>query len=153
MDGYTYVVEPVSVMRAAAILPAVGAYDTPDVLACVGQETVTLYVRYLRAGVGGAVDILIEASPYSADANTLGTLIWSYLAVEQLGAFAAGADNVSALQRKGPITYTSTGAAAETFTFTLTLDRNVERIRVSVAESGAVGTPGNCEIVAYQDRG
>ena len=153
MDGYTYVIEPVSVLRAAAALAGAGAYDVPEELACVGQKPITLYVRYLRGGVGGAVDLLIEVSPYSTDANTLGTLVWSYLAVEQLGAFAAGADNVSALQRKGPMTYTSTGAGAETFTYTLTLDRSVERIRVSVAESGAVGTPGNCEIVAYQDRG
>ena len=153
MDGYTYVIEPVSVLRAAAILPADGAYDTPTELACVGQETITLYVRYLRGGVGGSVNLLIEVSPYSADANTLGTLVWSRLGVEQLAAFAAGADTVSGVQRKGAILYTAVGAGAEVFTYTLTLDRNVERIRVSVAEVGAVGTPGNCEIIAYQDRG
>jgi len=155
MDAFYYGgVVPVSVLRAAAILLGAGAWDAaPTELACVGEKPITLYVRYLRGGAAGAVDLLIEVSPYSADGNALGTLIWSYLSVEDLGAFAAGADNLSELQRKGPITYTATGAGAEVFTYTLTLDRTVERIRVSARESGNVGAPGNCEIIAFQDEG
>ena len=147
-------VTPVTELRADAILLGAGAWDAaPTEMQCVGSNPITLYLGYIRGGAAGAVDLLVEVSPYSTDAGALGTVVWAYRGVEQVGAFAAGADTVSGLQRLGPITYTATGAGQENVVYSLEVEHTVERIRVSARESGNVGAPGTCEIIAFQDAG
>jgi len=143
---------PVSELRADATLPAAGAYTTPVELPCVGETAITFYIGYTRGGAGGSVGIVVDVSPYATDAGALGTLVWGRLSTKQFAVFAAGADTASGIQREGIITYTSTGATQEVFALTVEPLRTAERIRISVAEIGAVGTPGDCEIIAYQER-
>ena len=135
------------VVRAAAVLAAAGAFDaTPTELYTGDFEFVTLYITYTRGAAGGAVNWLLEVSPRTADAA--GVEDWFQTAILAGGAVAAGADTTSQTQRED-IQYTSTAAGAETFVYgPVELRGTVERIRVPCAESGAVGTPGTCHIVA-----
>ncbi len=145
--GFIPGVVPVSVQRASAVLAAAGAWDTdPEEVITPGCSHVTVLCRYVRGGAAGAFDIRIEVSEYSTDAGTLGVGIWHDVSIEQLGAFAAGADVASDLQRSGHITYTATGAAAESVAYELQLS-GIERIRIGARESGNVGAPGTLEIV------
>ena len=141
-------VAPVSVQRTWAALAAAGAWDaTPTAVACVGVQKAVLICYYERGGAAGAFDIHIEVSPYSTDTNGLGQLVWADAGVEEMGVFAAGADTVSDLQRHGLVTYTATGAAAETVSYEIDLDGIIERIRVTARESGNVANPGELEII------
>jgi len=144
-------VTPVSLLRADATLPAAGAYTTPVELVCIGESTITFYIGYTRGGAGGSVGIVIDVSPYGTDAAALDTLIWARTSVKSLAAAAVGADNASNIQREGIMTYTSTGAGQEVFAVTLEPLKTAERVRISLAEIGAVATPGDCEVVAYQE--
>lgn len=134
--------------RAAAALPGGGVYDpAPLEMVCAGAQYVTLYVTYTRAGVGGSVRVRPEFSPYSAD--VAGVEDWFPASAKNVGAFAAGADTVSGVQRENGVLYTATGVGAETFAYgPLTLEGTVERLRVLCQEVGAVATPGACHIMA-----
>lgn len=138
---------PDNTFRAEAALAAAGAWDaTPLEVAVRGAEEVLLYCAYTRGGAGGAVDMHVEASPYSEDHATLHN--WHRLTVRQVGAFAAGADVDAEVQRDGEITYDATGANREGFVLgAYGLGGSVERIRVGCAESGAVATPGTMHIM------
>jgi len=131
--------------RAAAALPAAGAFDgTPLEIAVTGMDSLILYITYTRAGAGGAVDLRPEFSPRSADAA--GVEDWFQATIYSAAVVVAGADTYSDLQRE-LFTYQATAAGAETFVYTLQLNGAVERLRIPCAESGALGTPGACHIV------
>jgi hypothetical protein len=136
---------PVTV-RAAAALPAAGAWDaTPTEVACAGFNWVTFYFTYTRGAAGGAMDFQIHVSPYAAD--LAGVEDWFYQTIYGAGAVVAGADTTSNVQRALD-TYGSTAAGAETFTYgPVRLDGTVERIRVRCRESGVPGTVGDCHVV------
>lgn len=127
--------------RASAALPAAGAYDaTPTEMVCVGAEFVTLYFTYTRGGAGGAFNFQVEVSP---DATN-----WYDTATYEVGVLAAGADNTNRIQREITI-YQAIGATAEMFVHgPVPLGGTVETMRITCAESGAVGTPGTVEIIA-----
>jgi len=137
---------PVTI-RAAAALPAAGAWDVaPTEVACAGFNWVTFYFTYTRGAAGGAMDFQIHVSPYSAD--LAGVEDWFYQTIYGAGAVAAGADTTSNVQRE-LVTYGSTAAAAETFVYgPIRLDGTIERLRVRCCESGVPGTAGDCHIVA-----
>ena len=133
--------------RVSAVLLGAGAWDVaPTEVGVPGAEELLLYCAYTRGGAGGAVDMHVEASPYSVDHGTLQN--WHRLMVRQVGAFAVGADVDAAVQRDGEITYEATGANREGFVLgAYGLAGSVERIRVGCAESGAAGTPGTMHII------
>lgn len=142
-----YYTAPVQTARAAAALPAAGAWDAaPLELYCAGYRICNLYIVYTRAAAGGAMDFQLQVSPRSADAG--GVEDWFAASAYDVGAVAAGVDTASAIQRE-VITYTSTAAGAEDFVFAFVLGPGVERIRIPCRESGVVGNPGAVHIVAH----
>ena len=139
-----------SILRVSAALPAAGAWDAaPLEVVCAGAENVLLALTYTRGGAGGAVDFQIEVSPYSVAALApTGAEEWIAVSALELGAFAAGVDTQNSLQR-AYTTYTATGAAVEAAAFgPIVINGIIARIRVAARESGAVGTPGDCQITA-----
>jgi len=133
-------------VRASAALAAAGAYDAaPTVIQTTGMDKLILYITYTRGAVGGAVTIRPEYSPRGAD--EVGVENWFQQSIYEAGAVAAGADTASLIQREN-FTYQAVGATAENFIATIDLDGAVERVRVPCAESGVVGTPGECHIIA-----
>jgi hypothetical protein len=137
---------PVTV-RAAAALPALGAWDAaPTEVACAGFDWVMLYFTYTQGAAGGAMDFQVHVSPYAAD--IAGVEDWFYQSIYAAGAVAAGADTTSNVQRE-LITYGSTAAGAETFVYgPVRLDGTIERVRVRCRESGVTANPGDCHVVA-----
>ncbi len=134
-------------VRAAAALPAAGAFDaTPLELYCPEMEFGTLYITYTWGAAGGALNFKIEVSPRTTDDAALED--WYQTAILAGGAVVGGADTTSLTQRED-VEYTAGGAAAETFVYgPLELRSTVERIRVACAESGVPGTPGTAQITA-----
>lgn len=131
------------VARAAAALPAAGAYDAaPTELYCNSFETVTLWFTYTRGGAAGAFAFRVDVSPDGAGTAWFRQTIYSPAAV------VTGADSQSDVQREA-IEYGATGAAAELFVYgPITLGGMIERIRIAAAETGNVGAPGNLAIRA-----
>lgn len=145
--GTPAILDRYATARAAAALAAAGAFDaTPTEVDCADFEFMTLYITYTRAGAGGAVNFYVEVSPRSTD--LAGSEDWFQAAIIAGGAVAAGGDTTSSTQRED-IEYQATAAGAETFVYgPVELRGTVERIRIPCAESGAVGAPGTCEVVA-----
>jgi len=135
------------ILRAAAILPAAGAFDAvPLELAVAGFRSVVLYITYTRGGAAGSVRASIEVSPFAAN-RVLPLQSWYHAALYAAAIVAAGVDAVSPVQRED-IRYQATGATAEMFAYgPIQLAGDVERLRIACAEEGAVATPGDCEIV------
>ncbi len=132
--------------RARAALPAASAWDAaPLEIPIALAKSVTLFIEYIRAAAGGAADIQIFGSPYSAD-QALPVQSWFSQALYAAGALAAGADVASRVQREYT-TYQATGAAAETFIYGPIDLQYIERLRIRARESGAVANPGTCHIV------
>ena len=139
------VIDNPAIVKVAATLPAVGAWDVPIELAPAGFNWVTLYFTYTRGAAGGAVDYQVQTSPYAAD--QVGVDDWFPQSAYAVGAVVAGVDTASAIQREIVI-YGSTAAGAETWTFgPIYLEGTVERIRVYTRESGATDDPGDCHII------
>jgi len=134
--------------RALAVLPPAGAYDAaPLELESGLMKWVTLSVTYIRGAVNGAVDLMIETSPYNQAAEVpAGAQEWftSTLYVAGAAPGPVGSDVYEEF-----ITYTST-AATNAYTYgPIRLGGTIPRLRVSCRESGVVGTPGTCHITAY----
>jgi len=148
---YPVTTNPV-VFRALAALPAVGAWDAaPIEIASAGLRYLTLYQVYTRGGVAGAADFQIFGSPYPADIP--GVMSWFSFSLKSNGILAAGTDVISFVQRE-IITYTATGAGAESFTFgAIDLGHTVERLYVRARESGNAGAPGTLGIIGVFNRG
>ena len=139
-------------MRASAALPAAGAWDAaPTEQNVAGGGSIMLSFTYTRGAAGGAFDWQIQASLYSIAANVpAGAGEWGDESLYAPGAVVAGADSQSLVQAEYQ-TFTSQGAAAETFEFgPIELDHTIERIRIPCRESadGVVGTPGTLACVA-----
>ena len=135
--------------RASAALLAAGAWDTaPTEFFCSGANTMRIQFTYTRGAAGGAFDFQIESSIYAVAANVpAGAGEWADPSVEAVGAVVAGVDTQSLVQ-DGYDTFTSSGAAAETFTYgPVQLNGTLERIRIPCRESGVVGTPGTLAVV------
>lgn len=132
--------------RAAAALPAAGAWTTPLEVAVPYKGELALYCTYTRGALGGACDIQPEYSPRSVDAA--GVEDWFMQTEYSAAVLAAGVDSQSRLQREY-FTYGSTAAGAENFVVKIDIDATVERVRVRARESGVVATPGNLAIYGY----
>jgi hypothetical protein len=140
-EGYPLAFENPVVLRAAAILPAAGAWDaTPLEINTVGVRYAQFYLSYMRAAVGGAVDFYFEISAMSVDA--LAPPIWWRQTIFAGGVVAANVDIQSRLQCEY-ITYGATSALLENFVYgVVDLGLSAERIRMFARESGVVGNPG-----------
>jgi len=147
-DQYPGIGSTAQLLRAYAALEAAGAYDTAVAVNTVGMSRVTLWGEYTRGAANGAVDLLIEISPWQA-VNAPGGAVseWYPMGMLELDGVAAGVDATNLIQR-GIITYTSIDATRDSFTIDLSLPSYIERIRVSVRESGVVGTPGSFGLYA-----
>ena len=107
--GYPTIENPATI-RAAAALPAAGAWEAaPTELASAGYLWATFYITYTRGAAGGAVDTQLQFSPYAAD--LAGVEDWFTQSLYDAGVLAAGTDVTSNIQRE-LITYTSTAAGA-----------------------------------------
>jgi hypothetical protein len=136
-------------LRAWAALPAAGAWDaTPTEQNVAGAGSILLTFSYTEGAVGGAFNWQLQASPYSVAALVpAGTGEWGDESLHSMGAVVGGADTQSLVQAEYQ-TFDPTGVAIETFVYgPIELDHTVERVRIPCAESGVVGTPGNCAIV------
>lgn len=131
------------VARVSAALPAAGAYDTaPIVMLGSSFEKVTFFLKYKQGAAGGKVRMKIEVSPFSSGS------VWYQLSAYSVGVITPGADLVSPLQAQ-LIEFDPVGANDEFVIFgPVSLESAVHRVRVAAAESGVVGTPGTCEILA-----
>lgn len=137
-----YLSEPQQVLRASAALPAAGAWDAaPLTMPCAGWTKLTLFCSYTRGGAAGSVRMAPQFS------NAVAPTTWYSPTSYDAGAFAAGADVNSNLQRE-TLLYTATGAGAETFIYDLELPSNVEYVRCACREVGNVAAPGTMAIVA-----
>lgn len=134
-------------LRAAAALPAAGAWDTsPTEVPIIAADYVTLYMTYTRGAAGGGFDFQLQYSPYYAD--LAGVEDWFESSAYSVAAVALGADSISQIATEY-VRFTSQGATAENFIFgPVRLERTVERLRVIAKEHGVVGTPGTLHIVA-----
>jgi hypothetical protein len=128
--------------RTSAVLAAAGAWDaSPSSLISPSYDFVTLLVTYTRGAAGGAVDLRPEVS--------LDGSAWYRLSTYQTAGVVAGVDNANAIQRDDYIRYGSSGAGAQRFVIgPLAMRGAVDYFRVSARESGVVGTPGTCEVLA-----
>ena len=138
----------VPTVRAAAALPAAGAWDTDPLVEIItaGLEYLTLYITYDEdaQAANGAVNFRIEYSPYYAD--TAGVEDWFPMPMYDAGALVGGADVTSQIQREN-ITYDPTVATPDTFPYHVALNGTVERVRVPCREIGDTDNPGDCHIV------
>jgi hypothetical protein len=135
-------------LRASAALAAAGAWDAaPTESFCAGAETLTLSLTYTRGAAGGAFDFQMQVSVYGVVGDApAGADEWVTEAIYAGGAVAAGADTTSLVQRELE-SYTSQGAAAESFVYgPVEVKQGVQRVRIRARESGVVGTPGTLQI-------
>ena len=147
-DQYPGIGSTAQLLRAYAALEAAGAYDTAVAVNTVGMSRVTLWGEYTRGAAGGAVDLLLEVSPWQAVNAPAGAVSeWYPMGMLELEGVAAGVDATNLIQR-GIITYTSIDATRDSFTIDLSLPSYIERIRISARESGVVGTPGSFGLYA-----
>lgn len=135
------------IMRVSAALAAAGAWDAVPIEQNVaGGSSTLLSFTYTRGGVGGAFDYQLQLSPYSIAGNVpAGADEWVEEALYAAGPVVAGADSQSLVQVEYE-TFTSQGAAAESFAFGPVELGGVERLRIRARESGAVGTPGTLQV-------
>ena len=133
--------------RVEAALGAAGAWDAdPLEVGIPGADSVLLFCAYTPGAAGGAVDLILEASPYSVDGLVLQN--WHELSVVAVGAVVAGADVTADVQREGWSTYEATGGDREGYILgAYGLAAGVERLRVTCRESGVLGTPGEMHVV------
>lgn len=136
-------------MRAAAALPAAGAWDVaPTEQNIAGAASITLSFTYTEGAVGGAFDWQLQSSIYSVAANVpAGAGEWADESLQATGAVFAGADPQSLVQAEYQ-TFNPVGVGAETFTYgPIELAHTIERVRIVARESGQVGTPGTLAVV------
>lgn len=154
-EGYPVVFENPEVIRAAAILPALGAWDAaPLEINVTGARNVVFYMSYTAGAPNGAVDFYFEYSPMSQD--PLAPPMWWRDILFAPGILAAGVDTQSRIQRQY-VTYQAVGLVREDFRYPpdgpIDLGLCVERIRLFARESGAAGNPGVFGVGAYLMRG
>ncbi len=126
-----------AIVRASAILPAAGAYDTsPTTIAAENNSEFVFLISYTRGAAGGAVTAKVE---FSDDGVT-----WFQTGHLNAPVFAAGSDSIFGLQRS-VLNYQATGASQENF-LTPSFTVAARWCRISLKESGVVGTPGTASV-------
>lgn len=143
---YPIIANPVT-MRAAAILPAAGAWDAaPTEVACAGAEWMRFFFTYTRGAATGAFEYYYDGSPYAVD--VAGVEDWFHGSLYVPGTLILCNDVMSLVQREY-INYCATSANAETFIGPpIHLAGCVERLRIFCREAGVIGNPGTVHVVA-----
>ena len=139
-------VNPVT-LRASLILTAAWV-DTTEI-SVAGAGSIMLSFTYTRGEADGRFEFRVETSIYSVAANVPAAAgEWAREPIYAPGAVVAGVDTTSLTQRELE-SYTSTGAAAETFNYgVIELGHVTERLRLSVREPGDPQVFGVLAIVA-----
>jgi hypothetical protein len=134
------------VARAAAALPAAGAWDAaPTEIVTAGMDHARLVCTYDEdaAGAGGAFEIAISTSGESSGTG------WERATLYAGGGVVGSADTTSTFQREG-LQYGAVGATAEAVNFgPLALNGVVERMRIAARETGDAAHPGTLEIKVF----
>lgn len=130
-----------SLIRAEATLPAAGAFSVSDAIPCNTFKQVTFHFAYTRGAAGGALRYKVE---FTNDKNFA---IWKQVCEFSPPTIVAGTDSVTSSQRTS-FQYTSTAVGREAF-MSPTFNVSGRFVRISVAESGAVGTPGIASVECY----
>lgn len=127
----------VEVIRTTVALPAAGAFDpTPTPVLCQEYNYFTLLINYERGDLGGAVAFYPE---FSMDGTT-----WYRRTLYEADTLAINTDAESMIQAEIVI-YGATDAAEEFIVYgPVELGEIANWIRIPFAESGVVGTPGDC---------
>jgi hypothetical protein len=122
--------------RDTDTLEAAGAFDVSESIPCLEYDYYTLLIDYERGAAGGAVTWKVE---FSLDGTS-----WYQSSIYDGGAVAVNTDTSSNVQREEFI-YGATAAGQEFFPFgPVEIDQFAKWMRVSFAESGEVGSPGEC---------
>lgn len=125
--------------RLDSVLPAAGAYDaTPIIIPCESFEDIAFLIGYGRGAVGGAVTFKLEFSHNQ--------LVWFQTCDVRSGALVVGVDIVDPLQSV-EFSYGSTAVAD--FFMSPTFNIAGKFCRISMKESGVVGTPGQAVALYY----
>ncbi len=136
-------VEPGQVLRATLILT--NAFVAADPIFCSGFNKVTITFTYDRGAVNGAFDWYLDGSIYGVDANAAaGAEVWGPESLFAAGAVAAGVLSQNRVQL-GYETYQEQGAATESFSYGTIEISGLDRLRLTVQESGVPGTPGTLQ--------
>lgn len=132
------------VARAAAALPAAGAWDaTPTEIVTAGMDRARVVATYTRGAAGGAFEIAIETSGDSTGTD------WERTSIYAGAGVVINTDTTSGVQREG-LEYGATAAAAENLTIAdLAINGTVERLRIYARETGVVGTPGTLALQVF----
>jgi len=139
----THLIEPGQVLRASAILT--NAFVAADPIFCSGYEKVTIVFTYDRGAANGAFDWYLNGSIYGYAANVAaGAEEWGPESLFAAGAVAAGVLSQSRVQL-GYETYQEQGAATESFSYGIIEISGLDRLRLTVRESGVPGTPGTLQ--------
>ncbi len=145
-------IEARNILRLPVALPDAGAFDADNIVFVSDHRFFNLYFGYLRGAALGAFSIIVEFSPFSDDIDAVavaaGVQIWYQDIAFAVGGVAAGVETTSLIQQER-MSYTAEGATQENFMLQVIVNKGMERIRISVAETGVVGTPGDCQIISY----
>ena len=128
--------------REDAILLPAGAFDVaPIIIPCEGFEDIAFMIGYGRGAVGGAVSFRVEFS--------LNQLNWFQTCDVRAGTLFPGTDIADPMQAV-EFQYVSTGVSD--FFLSPTFNIAGKFCRISMRESGVVGTPGQA-VAQYYLRG
>jgi hypothetical protein len=130
-------------VRTAAALPAAGAFSSSDPIACNQYKQIAFQFNYTRGAAGGAVTYKIEFT----NSLTPVPIKWKQTAQFDPPAIVAGTDTTIPTQR-ALFKYQATGGTEEGF-MSPVFNVSGNFVRISVAESGAVGTPGTASVEIY----
>lgn len=131
------------IVRASSTLPAAGAFSSSDPIACNQYKQIAFHFNYTRGGAGGAITYFIEFT----NNVSLTPIKWKQTAQFDPPAIVAGS-NVIIPTQKALFKYQATGATEEGF-MSPVFNVSGNFVRISVAESGAVGTPGTASVDIY----
>ena len=135
--------ETPKIIRAESTLPAAGAFDTSAPIACNSFKQITFHFTYIRGAAGGALTYKVEFT----NSLTPSPGLWKQVAEFSPPAIVAGTDSLIPTQRTA-FKYVSTAAGREGF-MSPAFNVSGNFVRISVAESGVVITPGEASVDIY----
>jgi hypothetical protein len=134
------------VARVSGVLPADGALDvTGDALPCSNFQHVMLYCTYTPGAAGGALRMILEATPYAVAPDD-----WYRIATVVTDQPQASGALAHLVYPTEGLFFAEGAEDPETFVYgPIPLSGGVQRLRVRCAEAGVVGTPGQASVVAF----
>jgi hypothetical protein len=130
-------------VRTETALPAAGAFSASGPIACNTYKQIAFQFNYSRGAAGGALTYKVEFT----NSLTPSPILWKQTAQFDPPAIVAGTNTTIPTQRS-QFKYTSTAAGREGF-MSPVFNVSGNFVQISVAESGAVGTPGTASVEIY----